>query len=38
MAAGTLADLVTAQLKGWEIVLDGLAAAAVDRAPGRRAP
>ncbi len=31
MASGTLADLVTAQLKGWEIVLDGLAAAAVDR-------
>ena len=24
MASGTLADLVTAQLKGWEIVLDGL--------------
>jgi ABC-2 type transport system ATP-binding protein len=24
MASGTLADLVTAQLKGWEIILDGL--------------
>jgi ABC-2 type transport system ATP-binding protein len=27
MASGTLADLVTAQLNGWEIVMDGLAQA-----------
>jgi ABC-2 type transport system ATP-binding protein len=27
MASGTLTDLVTAQLKGWEIVVDGLAQA-----------
>ncbi len=34
MAAGTLADLVTAQLKGWEIIVDGDAAGTA----GRRTP
>jgi ABC-2 type transport system ATP-binding protein len=37
MASGTLADLVTAQLKGWEIVLDGLPQPPSAAHPGVRA-
>jgi ABC-2 type transport system ATP-binding protein len=36
MASGTLADLVTAQLKGWEIVLDGLSRPPSATHPGVR--
>jgi ABC-2 type transport system ATP-binding protein len=36
MASGTLTDLVTAQLKGWEIVVDGLAQAPSTAHPGVR--
>ncbi len=37
MASGTLTDLVTAQLKGWEIILDGLPQAPSAAHPGVRA-
>jgi ABC-2 type transport system ATP-binding protein len=37
MASGTLTDLVTAQLKGWEIILDGLPQAPPIAHPGVRA-
>jgi len=37
MASGTLADLVTAQLKGWEIILDGVSQAPPASHPGVRA-
>jgi ABC-2 type transport system ATP-binding protein len=37
MAAGTLADLVTSKLNGWEIVLDGLSQAPALPIPGVRA-
>jgi len=37
MASGTLADLVTAQLKGWEIILDGLPQPPSAAHPGVRA-
>jgi ABC-2 type transport system ATP-binding protein len=36
MASGTLADLVTARLNGWEIVMDGLAQPPALPAPGLR--
>jgi ABC-2 type transport system ATP-binding protein len=36
MASGTLSDLVTAKLNGWEIVVDGLAQAPALPAPGLR--
>ena len=37
MASGTLTDLVTAQLKGWEIILDGVSQAPPASHPGVRA-
>jgi ABC-2 type transport system ATP-binding protein len=36
MASGTLADLVTAQLKGWEIIIDGVSQAPAASHPGIR--